>query len=213
MDATARRPKQRRSRATLEKLLAAGIALLAEKGYEGLSIADLSARASVSVGSIYQRFDGKEALFAALQERILESIDAEQADLFRTIDRAQPDARLVAEAVDRLAALLRRNEPLLRVMILRGAVDEATRQRGSRSSLGLARAFENFLLSSIRAFGHEQPELAADIAFRIVYATLTRRIMSGARFESDADTSWDQLAAEVGRACAAYLLAPPGRHA
>ena len=115
---------QKRSRATLERLLAAGIALLEDKGYEGLSIAELSARSGVSVGSIYQRFDSKESLFVALQERILERIDAEQQGLFDGIDRALPDIDLVFQAIGRLAALFRRNEALLRVMILRGAIDQ-----------------------------------------------------------------------------------------
>lgn len=209
MDAQIRRPLQKRSRATLERLLAAGVDLLREKGYEGLSIAELSARSGVSVGSIYQRFDGKEALFAALQERILERIDAEQAALFDDVDPASPDVVLVSEAVARLAAMCRRNEPLLRVMILRGAVDEATRQRGSRSSIVLAHAFEQFLLARVRRFGHADPALAADVAFRMVYATLTRRIMSGPTFESETTMSWDVLAGEVATACAAYLLGPP----
>ncbi len=209
MDAVVRKPMQRRSRETLERLLAAGIGLLREEGYEGLSIAELSARAGVSVGSIYQRFDGKEVLFAALQERILEGIDAEQAALFDDVDPDLPDHELVREAVARLAALCRRNEPLLRVMILRGAVDEPTRRRGSRSSIVLAHSFEHFLLARVRGFGHADPALAADVSFRMVYATLTRRIMSGPTFESETDISWDVLSAELGRACAAYLL-PPG---
>lgn len=213
MDAPIRRPLQKRSRETLERLLAAGVELLREKGYEGLSIAELSARSGVSVGSIYQRFDGKEPLFVALQERILERIDAEQQGLFDDLDRSLPDVGLVTEAVGRLAALFHRHEALLRVMILRGAVDEATRRRGSRSSLVLAQAFETFLLSSLRRFGHERREIAADVAFRIVYATLTRRIVSGPNFESGTELSWETLAGEVARACAAYLLAPavPGR--
>lgn len=198
---------QKRSRVTLERLLQAGVGLLAERGYEGLSIADLSARSGVSVGSIYQRFDGKESLFAALRERILEGIDAQQSDLFRSIDPTLPDARLVVEAIGRLAALLRRHEALLRVMILRGAVDEETRRRGSQSSVALARAYETFLLASVRRFGHERPELAADMSFRIVYATLTRRIMSGPKFESETEIDWDTFVAELARSQASYLLA------
>lgn len=211
MDASTRRPLQKRSRATLERLLATGIVLLEDKGYEGLSIAELSARSGVSVGSIYQRFDGKESLFVALQERILERIDAEQQGLFDAVDRRLADADLVFEAIGRLAALFRRNEALLRVMILRGAVDEETRRRGSRSSMRLARAFERFLLDAVRRFGHPQPDLAADVAFRMVYATLTRRIMSGATFESETTMSWDVLAGEVATACAAYLLSCSAR--
>lgn len=208
MDANARKPMQKRSRATLEKLLRAGVELLGERGYEGLSIAELSARAGVSVGSIYQRFDGKEALFAALRDRVMATIDAEQGRLFDDIDPALPDQALVHAAVGRLAAHVRRHGPLLRAMILRGTVDEPTRLRGSESSMTLAKAFETFLLSSVRRFGHESPERAADVSFRIVYATLTRRIVSGPSFESDAVISWDELAAEVARVCAAYLLGP-----
>lgn len=200
---------QQRSRVTLEKLLQAGMRLLAERGYEGLSIAELSACSGVSVGSIYQRFDGKESLFAALRERILEGIDAQQSDLFRNFDPTLPDAEQVIEAIGRLAALLRRHEALLRVMILRGAVDEETRRRGSQSSVTLARAYEAFLLASVRRFGHERPELAVDMSFRIVYATLTRRIMSGPKFESEADIAWDDFIRELARSQAAYLLAAP----
>lgn len=209
MDATIRKPMQERSRATLEKLLRAGVELLSERGYEGLSIADLGMRAGVSIGSIYQRFDGKEALFAALRDRVMAAIDAEQGKLFDDIDPALPDQALVQEAVGRLAAHFRRHGPLLRAIILRGTVDEPTRLRGSISSMTLAKSFEAFLLSSVRRFGHEAPERAADVCFRIVYATLTRRIVSGPSFESDAVISWDDLATEVARACAAYLLAPP----
>ncbi|NTI78492.1 TetR/AcrR family transcriptional regulator [Rhizobium rhizogenes] len=208
MDSPTRVPRQQRSRDSLEKLMKAGIDLLEEKGFEGLSIADLSARSGVSVGSIYQRFDGKEALFAALQEQILERIDAEQVDLFRRIDTSLSDGRLVFEAVGQLATFFHRNEALLRVMILRGAVDEETRRRGSRSSMHLARAFETFLLSSIRVFGHAEPELAADICFRIVYATFTRRVMSGSTFESETVLSWETLGKEVAQVCSSYLLVP-----
>lgn len=200
---------QQRSRESLERLLDAGVQLLQEHGFEGLSIADLSARASVSIGSIYQRFDGKEALFAALHEQFLETLDAEQSKLFVGVDERLPDDQLVREGVGRLASLLRRHEQLLRVMILRGAVDEPTRQRGSRSSVILAQSFERFLRSSVRRFGHEHPDVAADVCFRIVYATLTRRIVSGPTFESGTELSWERLSDEVGRACVAYLLPPP----
>ncbi|ACM31314.1 hypothetical protein A6U89_30665 [Agrobacterium sp. B133/95] len=209
MDYPTRAPRQKRSRNSLEKLMTAGVDLLEEKGFEGLSIAELSIRSGVSIGSIYQRFEGKDALFASLQEEILKRIDAEQSDLFRRIDSSLPDDRLVVEAVGRLAIFFQQNEGLLKIMILRGAVDEDTRRRGSRSSIQLALAFESFLLSSIRRFGHAQPEVAADVCFRIVYATFTRRIMSGSTFESETVLSWETLGDEVAHVCASYLLSPP----
>lgn len=207
MDASVREPRQNRSRQSLEKVLDAGVNVLAEKGYDGFSIADVSQRSGVSVGSIYQRFQSKAVLFAALQERILERIDREQDAMFDGIEASVlSDSRIVDAAVKAVADQFQRHEPLLRVMILRGAVDEGTRVRGSRSSTELARGFEEFLARSVRRFGHEDPALACDVAFRIVYSALTRRIMSGPTFESARGLSWPVFVAELGRACRAYLL-------
>jgi AcrR family transcriptional regulator len=206
-----KRPLQERSRRSLERVLAAGIELLAADGYDGFSIEAVSRGSGVSVGSIYQRFPSKAALFAAVQERILERIDAANETMFAGIPVATlGDAAIVKAAVGAVGAHVRRHEPLFRVMILRGAVDEETRRRGSRSSIALARAYEHFILGSVRRFGHRNPDLAADMSFRIVYATLTRRIMSGPTFESETDIDWDTFVTELARSQASYLLAGEG---
>jgi AcrR family transcriptional regulator len=209
MTETIRAPQQDRSRLSLEKVLAAGVELLTEKGFDGFSIADVSARSGVSVGSIYQRFPNKAVLFTALQERILAEIDREQDRLFDAIGGEGTDAaaRLDA-AIHAVARHFRRHEPLFRAMILRGAVDEATRARGSRSSLVLARSFAGFVRTRISPIAHEDPEVATDVCFRIVYAALTRRIMSGPTFESTLELPWDRFVDELARACRAYLLGP-----
>ncbi len=204
-----RRPQQDRSRRSLEQILAAGIEMLARKGYDGFSIEAVSRRSGVSIGSIYQRFPSKAVLFAALQERILAQIDAGNDLLFAQIPAAAlVDSAIVEAGVRAVADHVRRHEALLRVMILRGAVDEETRQRGSRSSMALASAYEGFLLRSVRRMGHEAPALAADMSFRIVYAALTRRVMSGATFESGTDIGWETFVAELARSQVSYLLAP-----
>jgi hypothetical protein len=48
--------------------------------------------------------------------------------------------------------------------------------------------------------------MAVDVAFRIVYATLSRRVMSGPLFESHRAIEWDDLVRELGRALTRYLL-------
>ncbi len=199
-----RDPQQGRSRRSLESVLAAGIEILAESGYEGLSIAAVSERAGVSVGSIYARFKSKAMLFAALQKRMLEDIDAEQDKLFAHASGS--DAQIVDQAINELAAHFHRKEALLRVMIMRGAVDARAKALGSASSLRLARHFETHLLARIARFNHEDPALAVDVAFRMVYAALTRRIISGPTFESPREVPWEQFVAEVSRACQLYLV-------
>lgn len=61
-------PKQARARATVEAILEATAQLLAEGGYDALSTNKIAVRAGVSIGSLYQYFDGKESLVSALIE-------------------------------------------------------------------------------------------------------------------------------------------------
>lgn len=62
-------PTQDRARATVDALVQATAKVLIEEGYEGASTNKIAARAGVSVGSLYQYFDGKEQLVRAVGER------------------------------------------------------------------------------------------------------------------------------------------------
>ena len=56
-----RPPQQRRSRESLERILRAGADVLADRGYDGFTIGEVSRKAKVSVGSVYGRFESKDA--------------------------------------------------------------------------------------------------------------------------------------------------------
>ena len=62
-------PQQVRSKDTQEKLLIALESLLEERFFEQISIRDIAQRAEVSTGTIYRRFQNKEALLPILYER------------------------------------------------------------------------------------------------------------------------------------------------
>jgi AcrR family transcriptional regulator len=92
-------PTQARSRARVADILKAAGALLGEVGYDGLSTNLIAERADVPVGSIYQFFEGKDDIVAALveqfQERILKLV-GEQLDAASAMrDRRAFIARLV----------------------------------------------------------------------------------------------------------------------
>ena len=180
-------PRQQRSRESFERVLAAGLELLAEGGYEAFTISDVARRAGVAVGTIYGRFGNKDALFHALQDRILDAIEADQAERFQAL----------AES-DRTAG-----------EVVRGAVDPAVLARGSASSQALAGDFTAALTSRRDELGHPDPDLAADVCFRMVYDVLARRVMYGPTFESGRALDWDQVVGELATACTAYLGAPP----
>ena len=64
-----RAPKQDRSRARVERILASAAALLAGDAPEKVTVRALAARSGVSVGTIYQFFNDVEAVRAAVAER------------------------------------------------------------------------------------------------------------------------------------------------
>src|SRR5216683_2191631 len=79
-------PTQARSRARVANILKAAGALLGEVGYAELSTNLIAERADIPVGSIYQFFEGKDDIVAALVDRrafiarLVDGIAAIQAD-------------------------------------------------------------------------------------------------------------------------------------
>jgi AcrR family transcriptional regulator len=109
-------PRQARSRATADRLLAATLALMAESGLEGAVIPRIAERAGVSPANIYRRFADKDALVrAAILHGLRASAAANEAGLEKALVRAT-----LAESARRLVALLleqyRRQPRLMRAM-------------------------------------------------------------------------------------------------
>jgi AcrR family transcriptional regulator len=66
-----RRPQQERSRATVDRILAAADAAFGELGSAAVTTTQIAAAAGVSVGALYRFFPDKEAIKAALADRYL----------------------------------------------------------------------------------------------------------------------------------------------
>lgn len=64
-----KRPRQRRSKATVEAILEATARVLVEEGLDRASTNRIAEIAGVSIGSLYQYFPSKDALVMALLER------------------------------------------------------------------------------------------------------------------------------------------------
>jgi AcrR family transcriptional regulator len=70
-----RRPQQRRARQTVEAVLDAVIRLLKREGSEAITTNRIAEVAGVSIGSVYQYFPDKRAIFTALHKRHVDQID------------------------------------------------------------------------------------------------------------------------------------------
>ena len=62
-------PKQRRATLTVDAILEAAARILVETGYATASTNRIAERAGVGIGSLYEYFPGKEAIFAELRRR------------------------------------------------------------------------------------------------------------------------------------------------
>ncbi|MBB5369084.1 MULTISPECIES: TetR/AcrR family transcriptional regulator [unclassified Janthinobacterium] len=67
--AVRKRPRQQRSRATVDAITQAATYILVESGWEGLTTNAIAERAGVNISSLYQFFPGEEAIVAELQLR------------------------------------------------------------------------------------------------------------------------------------------------
>lgn len=70
-----RKPKQRRARQTVEAVLEAVVKILKREGAGAVTTNRIAEVAGVSVGSLYQYFPDKRAIFVALHERHIGEID------------------------------------------------------------------------------------------------------------------------------------------
>ncbi len=93
-----KRPRQRRSRQTVDAILDAAARVFSQRGYAGGTTNHIAAAAGVSVGSLYDYFPNKDAILVALVERQLATM----------VDRVQDHLRSARESAGSLEGLLRR---------------------------------------------------------------------------------------------------------
>jgi AcrR family transcriptional regulator len=79
-----RKPKQERSKATVEAIVKAAALCVAELGYEGTSLRKIADKAGVGVGSIYEYFEDKEMIYEAMYDQAV-------TDVVRFISKITPE--------------------------------------------------------------------------------------------------------------------------
>lgn len=106
-----KRPQQQRSRQMVDNLIEATARIIAKHGLDGTTTPLIAEAAGVSVGSLYQYFDGKEALIAALLDKLAR--DVTQLLNHRVILTEQADlADMVRTAIRVTLAMMHNDEGL-----------------------------------------------------------------------------------------------------
>ncbi|EIK94054.1 TetR family transcriptional regulator [Pseudomonas sp. M47T1] len=198
-------PKQDRSRVALEKLLTATRELLSEGTFEQLTIAGISKRSGVSVGSIYARFEGKDELFLAVMANVFGEMDAEWTNLIETLRSKQLSlVEKVPMAIAALAEHLKSHSSILRPIMARSS-DPRVAVFGKAKHLKAANIFNELLLESRAEFRHPDPEHAVRACFAIAYAALARFLGLGSAADAAGEGDWEQLKRDLGVMCVGFL--------
>ena len=93
-----RRPSQSRSKATVDAILEATSQVLRREGLEGCTTTKIAERAGVSVGTLYQYFPNKAAVYEALIDGLL----AERVAVRSALIQAEPETFDIGPAISGL---------------------------------------------------------------------------------------------------------------
>lgn len=106
-----KKPQQARSRQMVDALIEATARTIAQRGLDGTTTPAIAEAAGVSVGSLYQYFDGKETLIAALLEKLAGDLTRLlDAEALRAADMKLRDT--VKSAIQLTLAFMHSNEGL-----------------------------------------------------------------------------------------------------
>ncbi len=121
-----KKPLQKRSQETVDFLLEAATRVFIEEGYEAASTNKIARRAGVSVGSLYQYFPNKEAITAALYDRLsVKAVQIAHERLARLVK--SPLREAVSEAIQIVAELYESSPELIEMTLPRLSELERTK--------------------------------------------------------------------------------------
>jgi AcrR family transcriptional regulator len=132
-------PQQVRSRGRVERILEVTAELVVEGGVESVNTRVIARAAGIPVASLYQYFDGKDAILLALLERDLAETDREVETALAQL--ARPTVHGIVESTMRAYVRVYRQRPAFVGVWLRGrtipAVDDFCRRRKKQVAAAL----------------------------------------------------------------------------
>ena len=209
-----RPPRQGRSKASLDRVLAAAAEILVEGGYSAFTINDVARRAGASSGLIYARFEHKAALFeAVLVREMTRMVNEENAALEALAQRHLPTPDLIEGIVRILADLAHREAPLTQAFMERTTLEPRLILHVKRLRTAPKR-IAALLVERSADLGRDDPERAADMAFWIATSALERRVHTDMwrHWRPDPDAGRDTFVSDLVAVLQAFLL-PTRPHA
>jgi AcrR family transcriptional regulator len=199
---TPRQPVQARAIQTREKILDAGESLFLRTGFHKVLADDIARDAGVSVGSFYNYFKDKRAVFLAILERCSDQVIAGVVEQLSALP-VEGDLDVVTIANQILESLMvthRRYFPLFQQADQMAAFDEEIRAYGIASERSTLKAFEELLT---RFLSDQAQADVAEIAFVLYHAT--EGIVHHLVNSDPTDLSMEKIKAEYSKFMVSYL--------
>lgn len=198
--------RQARSQETLERLLDSAEALIAEKGFNDVPVAEIARRAGFSVGAFYSRFPDKDALLHCLEERFVTEARATTDD---SLDPERWRGATIPEIAEELVAFLveiyRERRGILREILVRAPAGSGIGASNEPTVAYICERLRPLLLERRDVIAHPHPERAVAFAFRLILGILKEAILFGEPGAHGIPASDESLAEELTRAFLGYL--------
>jgi AcrR family transcriptional regulator len=195
---TALKPQRSHGKLRVAALLEAGGAVIAEKGFQAATMAEIAAKAGAPIGSLYRFFPNKEILADALLQRFVELVDRMFDDINRQIKSLSTAA--LTDALLRIVADLRGEGAAIRAL-LEAHADWSTKRQEFRSRMR-RRIAETLALRS--------PKLDSKVARNMAAILLQNMKMVGVLREELRGDAFSGALAELRAMTRFYLAAKLG---
>ncbi|MBX3246781.1 MAG: TetR family transcriptional regulator [Myxococcales bacterium] len=202
-DRPRRIPTQARSRRRYEAILDAAAAVFAEVGFDAATTEAIAARADTSIGSLYQFFPNKRALFTGVAERLM----ARETALFDavTAERAGAPWPELLDAVVGAFVELRETEPAWHAvwssaLALEGEVKD-TAERCHQHIVSRTAAI-------LAGYAPGLPPARVEIVAALLVETVAAMLFASLRYDATRARALLDETTRMVRAYAAEILAP-----
>ena len=195
-------PNQARSQEALDRILAAGEALLADNAFEEAGISLIAARANSSVGTFYRLLENKDNLSLLLLQRFFSQVTVAVDELCAVERWADKDLNLFAHTfIQSFVNIYAGRRGVLRALILRASRSREFRDRVHQLNDYTADKIVQVLSRHRDQIHHPDPTMAMPTAVHIVLGALNQHTVAGTL----GALSPTQLIGELTRVFTAYL--------
>jgi AcrR family transcriptional regulator len=174
-----RLPMQARSRKRVNRILDAAAQLLIEEGYGGVKTNHIAKRAEVSIGSIYQFFPNRYAIFHSLAIRYMDRIRKIMEGRLGPDAPVRPWAEALDDVIDTLAELWKSEPAFLAVWMAIQNTPELRAEDKYYSQIFVDDILAAFLERNLVEMPDARRGIVARVIFEISQVLLDHSIIHG----------------------------------